>query len=315
MFRGIAMLFCYMKAMKLTQLKYFIAVAEAKSTTKAAKILNLTQPAVTRGIRQLEAELGIELFVRLPRSMRLTRFGEAYLKHARAIFVQLENAQAEISYLEKNPVEEIVIGAGPTWLRSLLPEVVGDFSREFPDVSIRVRGGYDQQLLSMLDRGEVAFVLTETSNEKPQTSHTQEPLIYSEYVVAARKDHPLATLKQVTLEQLLKFPWAMPDQAASALDRLHGLYLTSSLPAPEPQIKSTSLNFILKLLTRSDALSFVVKSSLDEKLWQEVIPLSVDTVMPVRHAGIVKRSDSWQSPVVEQLVSRLRASCIENPEQ
>ena len=61
--------------MNLTHLKFFITVAEHGSTTKAAEVLHITQPAVTRGIRQLEDELTVELFERLPRAMRLTRFG------------------------------------------------------------------------------------------------------------------------------------------------------------------------------------------------------------------------------------------------
>ncbi len=170
--------------MKLNQIKYFIAVAEAGSTTRAAEMLNLTQPAITRGIHHLEEEIGVRLFERLPRSIRLTRLGEAYLRHARAVFVQLDNARAEMSYLAENPVEEIVIGAGPTWLRATLPEVVSDLSRAFPEVSIRVRGGYDKQLLTMLDRGEVAFVLTETSRNRARSDLDQEPLIHCEYVVA-----------------------------------------------------------------------------------------------------------------------------------
>ncbi|MDE0112792.1 MAG: LysR family transcriptional regulator, partial [Albidovulum sp.] len=196
--------------MKLNQLKYFIAVAEAGSTTKAAEILNLTQPAITRGILQLEMEIGVKLFERLPRSMRLTRFGEAYLRHARSVFVQLDNAQAEMGYLLENPVEEIVIGAGPTWLRATLPEVISDLSRAYPEVSIRVRGGYDEQLLTMLDRGEVAFVLTETSRNRMRSDLEQEPLIKCEYVVAGRRRHPLAGNRKVKLSQLLNYPWAMP---------------------------------------------------------------------------------------------------------
>ena len=301
--------------MKLNQIKYFIAVAEAGSTTRAAEMLNLTQPAITRGIHQLEEEIGVRLFERLPRSIRLTRLGEAYLRHARAVFVQLDNARAEMSYLAENPVEEIVIGAGPTWLRATLPEVVSDLSRAFPEVSIRVRGGYDKQLLTMLDRGEVAFVLTETSRNRARSDLDQEPLIHCEYVVAGRRSHPLAGNWKAKLSQLLNYPWAMPDQAVSALDRLRGLYLATSLPAPEPVIRSTSLNFILKLLASSDALSFVVRSSLDDSMRDGIVSIPVASVMPVRRAGIVKKKGTWDSPVVRQLVEMLRESCLANPVQ
>jgi hypothetical protein len=91
------------------------------------------------------------------------------------------------------------------------------------------------------------------------------------------------------LSDLLEFPWAMPDQAVSAMDRLKGIYLAESLLPPEPQIRSTSLIFILRLLGSSNALSFVVRSSLADAEQNDIIALDVDHKLPVRYAGIVKR--------------------------
>lgn len=301
--------------MNLTHLKFFIAVAEHGSTTRAAEALHITQPAVTRGIRQLEDELKVELFERLPRAMRLTRFGKGYLRHAQAVFVQLENARDEMRHLADNPVEDVVIGAGPTWLMGNLPAIVGKLTRNYPNVSVRVRGGYDQQLLAMLNRGEVAFILTETSGAHFPADLVQEPLIHCDYVVVCRRNHPLAARKKVPLSDLLSFPWAMPDQAVNALERLEGIFSGESLRAPTPHIRSTSLSFILKLLSTSDALAFVVRSSLGEIAPDRITTVDVDRQMPVRHAGIVKRQAAWESPVVRVLIEMLRADCKMNPVQ
>lgn len=300
--------------MNLNQLRYFIAVVEAGSTTEAAKALNVSQPAVTRGIHQLEAELGVSLFERLPRAMQLTSFGASYFRHAQLVFAQLKSAEAELAYMNQNPADEITIGAGPSWMHELLPEAVSRLAYAYPEIRLRVRGGYDTQLLAMLERGEIAFGLTETADDTRRMSFTQEPLIESSYVVAARAGHPLAGRAAISMEELLKFPWAMPDQAASAVDRLKGMYLAASLPEPAPRIYSTSLGFILDLLARSDFLSFVVKSSLKERTAESVISLDVAAPLPTRKAGIITRKGAWISPMEASFMSLLRDVCRESPQ-
>ncbi len=301
--------------MNNTHLKFFVEVAEHQSITKAAKALNITQPAVTRGILQLEEELQVSLFDRLPRSMHLTRFGESYLRHVQAVFVQLDNARAELQHLADSPTDEIVIGAGPTWLMGVLPEVLGEFTRNNPNVTIRIRGGYDKQLSEMLYRGEVSFILSDTNNSQLMSNLVEIPLIHCEYVVACGKKHPLAGRKKVQLRELLEYPWAMPDQAERALARLSGIYLAQSLNAPEPLVRSTSLSFILRLLGTSDTLTFVVRSSLKQLQSGKIAVVDVDHILPTRNAGIVKRKDEWESPVVADLVQQLRRYCEKNPNQ
>lgn len=301
--------------MNHTHLKFFREVAAQQSITKAAEALNVTQPAVTRGIRQLEEKLQVELFDRLPRAMRLTRFGESYLRHVNVIFSQFDSARAELAHLQNAPEEELVIGAGPTWLMGVLPIVLGEFSRSYPNVSIRVRGGYDKQLFGMLERGEVSMVLSDTSGTRIGENLIEEPLIHCEYVVACRKGHPLAEREKVPLSELLNYAWAMPDQAERALGRLQGLYQAESLNAPVPLIRSTSLGFILRFLGKSDALSFVVRSSLDRAQPDRITSVDVNQVLPIRHAGIVRRSDDWDSPAVVALTDLLRRNCKKNPIQ
>ena len=278
-------------------------------------MLNLTQPALTRGIRQLESELGVTLFQRLPRSMRLTRFGESFRRHAQSVFVQLEDARAELNHLSQRMDEEILIGAGPTWLMGSLPEIAGQISRRYPHVAIKVRGGYDRQLIHMLRSGEVEFILTEISRSPDLADVRQEPLVHSRYVVACGRNHPLAKERRISLERLLEFPWAMPDQSVNAHERLNGVFRSENLSPPVPLLQSTSLSFILRLLERSDALAFVVESSVIGGPRNSIVALDVDHQLPVRYAGIVQRPDSWISPASAALLEELRNHCRKNPIQ
>mgnify|MGYP003135316781 CR=1 FL=1 len=301
--------------MNFNQLKYFISIAETNSVTQSAEDLHLSQPALSRGIRQLEEELGVELFQRLPRAMRLTRYGESFLKHAQSVFVQLSDAQAELKHLSERIEDEIVIGAGPSWIGGCLPDIVGQLSRSYPGVSVKVHSGYDQQLTLMLRQGALDFILTEISSDPDRNDLLQEPLIHCPYVVVSRSAHPLAQETNIPLERLLGFSWAMPYLAMSAQDRLIGLFQSQNLPAPAPLFQSTSFGFIMRLLETSDALSFVVSSSLKTVRSESVVALNLAQDMPVRHAGIVRRPSAWLSPATETMMEMLRAHCEQHPTQ
>lgn len=307
--------FCYGISMNLTHLRYFIVISEVGTITQAAQVLNVTQPAVTRGLKLLESELGVALFERHPRKMHLTRYGKGFLRHARIVFSQLENASSEIRHMLEIPVQEILIGAGPSWLTGELPSVVGELLRIYPEVSVRVRSGYDEQLRDMLTKGELAFVLTELSNDGVPDELEQEPLIECDYIVVCRKGHPLSSLKNVKLEQLLDYTWAMPDQAHRALDRLHGIFQSENLAFPQALVRSTSLSFILKFLETTDALSFVVRSSLEQHERLRLLAVNIDHQLPSRSAGIIRRKNSWESPPVEECIRLLREKCANRPIQ
>jgi DNA-binding transcriptional LysR family regulator len=301
--------------LNLNQLRYFLSIANTGSVTRSAEELNLTQPALTRGIKNLEDELGVELFKRLPRAMLLTRFGDAFFRHAQSIFVQLENAQSELQHLARRTDDEIVIGAGPTWLMGRLPQILTDVLSRFPGTGISVRSGFDQYLREMLRSGEVDLVLTEVSSDPDNSDLVQESVISAKYAIVCGANHPLARTKQVKLAQLLNYRWALPNLAVSAQERLTGLFGAQGIPAPTPLVRSDSLDFILRILETSDVLSFVVESTIGPSRGNTVVAIDIDHDLPIRHAGIVLRRDSWMSPVTTDLIETIRADSLLHPWQ
>jgi DNA-binding transcriptional LysR family regulator len=301
--------------LNLNQLRYFLSIANTGSVTRSAEELNLTQPALTRGIKNLEDELGVELFKRLPRAMLLTRFGDAFFRHAQSIFVQLENAQSELQHLAKRTDDEIVIGAGPTWLMGRLPQILTDVLSRFPGTGISVRSGFDQYLREMLRSGEVDLVLTEVSSDPDNSDLVQESVISAKYAIVCGENHPLASSKKVKLAQLLNYGWALPNLAVSAQERLTGLFGAQGIPAPTPLVRSDSLDFILRILETSDVLSFVVESTIGPSRGNTVVAIDIDHDLPIRHAGIVLRRDSWMSPVTTDLIETIRADSLLHPWQ
>jgi len=281
--------------METRQLRYFLAIAEAESVTGAAATLNISQPALTSVIRNLEEELDTRLFERLPRGVCLTETGEALFRHARTVLTQLNDAHSEIRNLKQAVQHEVAIGAGPMWLRMILPEIVGGFSRAHPEYEVVVRGGYEQALFELLRSGAVEFVITEIGHTASERAFVTQALSTDRYEIICREDHPLVSRQPLSLQDLQGYRWAMPDKAQYARRRLNGLFFAENLPAPEVSLRSSSLPFITSVLLASDLLSFVVCTPEDMRLGPGLATLCTAFELPSRKAGIVQRAGGWLS--------------------
>ncbi|MDZ5699477.1 LysR family transcriptional regulator [Chelativorans sp. M5D2P16] len=290
--------------MNLQNLRYLLSIAETGSMTRSAEQLNMTQPALSRGLAALEEEVGARLFVRLPKTMRLTVFGHVMVRRAQMVFRQLEDAQHEIRHLQEHEETELAVGAGPIWLTGLLPRAISLTTQEMPGVSISVVGGFERQLAELARRGQVAFILTELTEDPEFTDLLSEPLTSARYAIIARRGHLLETKGPLELSDLLDYPWVMPDKAVNAQKRLDGLFQTEGMTPPVARIRSTSNGFIATYIEQTDALTFAVTPMLRDRPGLTALPLS--RVLPKRTTGIQRLPDNWLSPAAKRMIEHLK---------
>lgn len=290
--------------MNLQNLQYLVSVAETGSVTRSAELLRMTQPALSRGLAALEEELGARLFDRLPRTMKLTVFGEAMVRRAQTIFRQIEDAKHEIRHLQQHETTEVIIGSGPIWLTQLLPEAIDRTVRQMPAISVSVTGGFERQLAELVRRGQADFILTELTDDPEFADLASEPLARADYAVIARRGHPLAGAHDIDLRDLLRFQWVMPSHAVNAQKRLDGLFQIDGLTPPVAHIRSTSMGFITRFLEETDSLTFAVRSVLPNS--PGLAPLALGRAMPSRQTGVQRRPDGWLSEAAERVLAELR---------
>jgi len=291
----------------LRELEYFLTIAEHRSFTAAAVELNITQPALTKSIRLLEDELGVQLFRRLPRGVELTPYGASLARHARAVRVQVKDAISEIQSLRSGISGRISIGAGPAWLRRLLPSAVGELVRERPLVRVRIVGGFDEAILRDLRLGEIDAALVEVPSSEESGDLDVHPLTSDELVVACRKGHPLTQRDEVRISDLLTARWALPPRATRSRRRLDSLFISRELPPPEAVVETESGAFLLALVRESDALTYTTRRTLEQADAADLLGLEVPELAADRVAGFITRKGQTMSPPLAVLFAALRS--------
>ncbi len=299
--------------MHLRQLEYFLSVAKARSLTLAAVELGVAQPTLTKSVRALEAELGVKLFRRQPRGVELTSYGESLFRHAETLNVQLGDAIRELRFLQDGMAGSVAIGAGPAWLRRLLPLAVARTVKRNPAIRVRVDGGFDDVLLRALSRGDVDLVVAEVPSPENAKDYKVIPLTSDRLGVACRAGHPLTRMKRVTLRHLLDYPWSMPPLSTRTTRRLRALFIAADLAPPEIMVETESMAFLVQTVLHSDAITLTVASTIDMPEAKGLRLVTVAGLAPRREAGVVMRKDGFLSPAAEAIVDELKRICALEP--
>lgn len=173
--------------MELRSIEYFVAVADEGSITRTADKLGIAQPALTRHVKKLEHELGMQLLLRLPRGVRLTPSGRDFLDHARSIIVEVTRAREHVRAKAEAPTGTVLMGTSPTLAPLLLPGCVARARQQCPSVSLNVVEGFSPQLLDALLTGRLDLAVI---TNPPRTSALMLTPICSEpLLVLARPGH------------------------------------------------------------------------------------------------------------------------------
>jgi DNA-binding transcriptional LysR family regulator len=237
------------------QLRHFLAAAQHGSLRTAAAAAGVSQPALTKSIRRLEAGLGVALFERHSRGVRLSPFGVALEPHAHALAAELSHAAETIRELRTTARGLVRVGAGPSMGAGLLPAVAVRLLQR-GGIQLSIRSGLNDSLLLALQQGELDFAITTmpTRPHSPMVMH--ERLFSDRVVVVGRQGHPLAA-GGATIADLAKARWIMPNRHVLTRARLAELFDEHGFGEPDIWIETDSFPFMLEVIARADLLSYM----------------------------------------------------------
>lgn len=203
------------QAMNLKTLRYFIAVADSGSLTAAAAAIPIAQPALTRQMRDLEAEMGVQLLQRLPRGVRLTPAGVTLYESAQRILAEAARLGRRLAHSQQNNRAPVVLGASPTLARLLLPRLFENCMDAMADLELRAREAFTPALLDWLERGMIDMAVL--TNPEPGRNLSFLPLLGEPFALVSHAQMRIGPV--VSVNQLARIPLLMTSLHRGLVDR------------------------------------------------------------------------------------------------
>lgn len=187
--------------MELRHLRYYVAVAEAENVSRAAEKLHVSQPALSRQIRDLEDELNVLLLERGAQSVRLTAAGKTFLREARAVLERAEAAVATVRRSAEGAHAELHVGYAPSLTAQILPGALRRFQQEFPKVRVLLHDLSTEEMLGRLRARKLDVALMVQLCPTQSRGLRFQELARYPICVALPREHPLARLPAITTDQ------------------------------------------------------------------------------------------------------------------
>jgi LysR family transcriptional regulator, regulator of abg operon len=295
--------------LRLTQLRDFLAVVKAGSLRGGAQALGVSQPAITKSIRQLEDELRMKLLQRSGRGATATQAGKAFLARARVIQSELAKIEQDLDELRGGGGGAVVIGASPAAAILLVPDAIARLHRIRPAMRIRLVEGLARSLMPLVRDETLDFSIGQKGYEKLDRAIRFTPLVRIPVIIAGRRGHPLAGVR--SLRELSTTTWISFTPAAGHLQRL---YAGAGLPAPRVIVQCESYASALGLMVKTDALGLVVPQLLSEPYAKGTLQqMRIAEAVPPLTFGIFRRSDAPLTPAAAAMAHAVTETARDLP--
>ncbi|HEY8594801.1 MAG TPA: LysR family transcriptional regulator [Devosiaceae bacterium] len=270
---------------------YFVAAAENLSIREAARQLNVASSAVTRQVAQLEDALGLALFIRENRRLRLSPAGEILFRHARRLPAPLEAAVTELEMLRGNRTGSVRIASVESIGLSFLPRLIAAFGAQYPQLSLELAIGTAAEVVERLDdeRADLGFGFITGDPGRIEMTVRREVRVGA----VMPPTHPLASSARLTLADCLEHPAAIAMPEISIRQVIAPFLRRMDRPLPA-LVEANSIRLLVELALSGRYVSIMTPlGAQDEILSGELVfrPLA-DEGMPTNHFGILARSVS-----------------------
>ena len=296
--------------LKLAHLRLIATIDDKQSVSAAAQSLNLSQPAASRMIADLEVLLGTKLFQRLSRGVRLTPLGQALAGHAHSVLLQLARAEQEFDDLRTGRQGTVALGAVTAPAFELVAETVNDIRDRSPGIEINLQVDNSNALARELLAARLDFIIARVPDELDPRQFDALTIGVEEATVVVRQGHPLLAQAPVGLAMLGGCEWIMQPRHAMIRRAVDDLFLQANLQPPRCLINTTSIMLTLMMVARSDALAPIATGAArfvtDEATRGALTFLPLDFAIKVRPYSLIRLRDRPLSPAAKIVFELLR---------
>ena len=258
--------------MELRQLKYFVKAAELLNFSEAAKALFVTQSTLSQQIRQLEQEMGVQLFQRNSHMVMLTESGQELLPLAQHTLHSADSCQERMNDLQQLLVGTLNIGVTFTF-SPMLTETLLAFMKRYPKVRLNIYYKPMEELMEMLEKHEVDFVLAfkPTLRYQGVESHS---LFNNHLAAIVHEHHPIAQKEKITLAEIERYDIALPAKGLQARNAFEQVVANYS-PYFRIRVELNEVHILLKLIKQSELVTILAEATIHNERGVKVIPIDV----------------------------------------
>ncbi len=277
------------RRIRLRHLEVLLTIARSGSLTAAATALDITQPAVSQWLADIESAAGVRLFER-GRRLRPTAFAAPLLAHAERVLQDAQRALGEVQAIQRGGSGRVRIGAMPVATAALVPAAVMRLREQAPGVELFLVEDIAAGLWAQFDRNEFDLLVTRLDARALGSGLQQRRLFQDQHRVVCGPRHPLARNKRVAWREAMRYPWVMPPAGTPLHGALAETFAAAGVAPPPVLLTSTSLLANIDLLRGSEALGVqsgaVAASSLVRGL---LAALPLKLVHETGHVGLLWR--------------------------
>lgn len=292
------------------RLKVFYTVAKRSSFTKAATDLFVTQPAVTKHIKELEQYFKVQLFERQGNRIKLTQPGEMLLHYTEDVFRIYRKMEFELAAFSRHYKTQLHVGASSTVSQYVIPYTLAQFHKKYEDIAVKLTNGNTEQIEHALLGNDIDLGIIEGKSKNKGIKYTE--FIKDEIVLIANAGHPLESRPPITIEELKSLPMLIREAGSGTLDviahALKSIGLSFSNLNIEMELGSTEA--IKTYLYNSNCVAFLSRHSVANELSNKSFrTISVKGLNIVRHFHFIERQGTSE-PLANLFINFARANYL-----
>lgn len=294
--------------MKLNAIRDFLAVAERGSLRAAARQTGGSQPAMSRSIQDLERELGVALFQRMPGGVRLTPMGEVFLRRAGTVRDELRRAQEEMEQLRGATHGQLRVALSSVPHIALLPSALRAFRQRYPLVKIDIIDAVYPTIELDLKESRIDCYIGPVPDDLAGEL-LKEKLLDNTRIIIGRKGHPLA--QATSLRDLAGAEWISTSITHVAEDELGPLFASHGLPPPKLVMQAHSALTFLVAIAYSDLLMMLPVQWIQSPLLRDSVQhIKIREALPAPPIAVVRRVGLHLTPAAEYFVDMMRRAVL-----
>ncbi|EBR4945545.1 LysR family transcriptional regulator [Salmonella enterica] len=298
----------FSQRIRLRHLHTFVAVAQQGTLGRAAETLNLSQPALSKTLNELEQLTGTRLFERGRLGAQLTVPGEQFLTHAVKVLDALNTAGQALNRKEDASADVVRVGALPTAALGILPAAIGRFHQQQKSTSLQVATMNNTMLLAGLKSGEIDLGIGRMSDPELMGGLNYELLFLESLKLVVRPGHPLLQ-ETITLSRVMEWPVVVSPKGTVPRQNAEALLQSQGCKIPAGCIETLSASLSRQLTVDYDYVWFVPSGAVKEDLRQAtLVSLPVPTQSAGEPIGILTRVDIPLSTGAQMLIAAIRKS-------